>query len=129
MLNDKNNFDTLDILAAAVGVVFAFIVLPQPSVHSTERIVVSLFVLAAVFVKRYCFPTKRANPNSSRGLRMAYLFIALIGTVCAGLALLGLFIDIQELREPEVTKTLLGSGVVLLTVATFIDSRWLKLRE
>ena len=79
-----------------------------------------------VAIKRFYFPTKEANPDSNTGLRMSYLFIALIGTICLGLSLLAIFADLQEFSEPVVIKTLLGSGIGMLIIATLIDRRWLK---
>ena len=128
-MSDKNNFDTLDILAAAIGLVLAYTLLPQPVDRGTERVVVVLSMLALVTIKRFCIPTKAANPNSNTGVRMAYLFIALFGTACMGLALIAIFADLVEFREPGVTELLLGSGIALLIVASIIDNRWLKLRE
>ncbi len=129
IMDERNNFDTFDILAAAIGVVFAFMLLPQPVDRLTERIVVPLSMLAAVTIKRLCFPTKEANPDSKTSIRMVYLFIALTGTVCMGLALLAIFADLQEFSTPSVIKIMLGSGIVFLIVATLIDRRWLKLRD
>ena len=50
-MSDRNNFDTLDILAGAIGVAFAFIVLPFPADRGTERIVVGISVLLMVAIK------------------------------------------------------------------------------
>lgn len=128
-MSDQNNFDTLDILAGAIGVALAFMLLPFPADRLTERIVVGLSVFVMVIIKRYFFPTKVANPDSKASIRMGYLLIALIGTVCLALALLGIFSDLQEFSNPAVIEILLGVGIVLLIVATFIDRLWLKLRH
>jgi hypothetical protein len=127
-VDDKINFDTLDILAAAIGVVLAFSLLPVPAHHGTERTVVGLSVLAMVTIKRLFITTKKPNPNSKGGIRFAYLFIALVGTICVGLSLLALFVDsMAEFRVGGVTETMLGFGIFLLLVATYIDRRLLKL--
>lgn len=103
--------------------------MPFPADRLTERIVVGLSVFIMVVIKRCFFPTKVANPDSNVGIRMAYLFIAIAGTIFLALALLGIFADLQEYSEPVVIETLLGFGIVLLLIATFIDRKWLKLRE
>jgi polyferredoxin len=128
-MDDQLNFDTLDILAAAVGVVIAFMLLPFPADRLTERIVVPLCALAVVTIKRFVIRTKQPNPDSSTSVRLVYLLIAIVGTICLGLALLAIFIDLQEFSEPEIIEVLLGSGIIMLIIATFIDRRWLKLRE
>jgi len=128
-MNDKNNFDTLDILAAAVGLALAFTLLPQRVYYGIEETVVVELILAAVTIKRFCFPTKSANPNSHAGIRMVYLFLALFGAACMGLALFAIFVGYEELRVPGVIELILGAGVVLLALATVIDRRWLKLSE
>jgi hypothetical protein len=127
-VDDKINFDTLDILAVAIGVVLAFSLLPVPADHGTERIVVGLSALAMVTINRFFITTKKPNPNSKAGVRLAYLFIALVGTVCVGLPLLALLFDsMAEFREGGVIKTMLGFGISLLLIATYIDRRFLKL--
>ena len=128
-MGDRNNFDTLDILAGAIGVTFAFMLLPQPVDRFTERVVVPLSMLAMVTIKRFFFPTKEANPDSNTGVRMAYLFIAIAGTIASGLALLARFADLQDFSDPAVIENLLGVGIALLFFATFIDRRWLKRRD
>jgi len=127
-VEDRINFDTLDILAAAIGVICAFSLLPFPAERGTERTVVGLSVFAMVAVKRFLITTKKPNPNSNAGIRLAYLFIAFIGTVCVGLPLVAIFVDsMTEFREGGVVKVMLGFGIILLLIATFIDRRLLKL--
>ena len=126
MLNERNNFDTLDILAAAIGMVIAFSLLPVPADRGTERIVVCLSILVIVTIKRMWFPPRPANPDSSRLLRMGYLFIAISGTACVALAFVGIFLDVSELRVPTVFILLLGGGTSLLLIAAFLDFRFLK---
>lgn len=127
-MNDRINFDTLDILAAAIGLIIAFSLLPVPADRNTERIVVGLSVLAMVSVKRFFVKTKQPNPHSKAGIRFAYLFIALVGTVCIALPLLAIFVDsMAEYREGGVSQTMLGFGITLLFIATWIDRRLLKL--
>ncbi len=128
-MSDRNNFDTLDILAAAIGVALAFMMLPFPSDRTTERVVVGISVFLMVVIKRCIFPTKTANPESKASTRMAYLLIALIGTACLALALLGIFAGLEEFSKPAVIEILLSVGIALLVVATFIDRSWLKLRD
>ncbi len=127
-MDDKINFDTLDILAVAVGVVFAFSLLPVPADRGTERIVVGLSTFAMVTVKRFFITTKKPNPNSTAGIRFVYLFIALVGTICVGLPVVAMFVDsMSEFREGGVFIAMLGFGVVLLLIATYIDRQLLKL--
>jgi FtsH-binding integral membrane protein len=126
-MDDKLNFDTLDVLAAAIGVVIAFMILPNPVDRMTERIVVPLCMLAIVTLKRFFIRTREPNPESNTSIRMIYLLIAIIGTICMGIALLAMVADLQELNQPDIVEVMLGSGIALLIVATFIDRRWLKL--
>lgn len=127
-MSDRLNFDTLDILAAVAGVAFAFFLLPFPAERNTERIVVGLSALAAVTLKRFFIKTKKSNPDSKPGVRLAYLFLALVGTVCLALPLLAIFDDsMAEYREGLVFNTLLGLGITLLVIATCIDQRFLKI--
>lgn len=127
-MDEKINFDTLDILAAAIGAVIAFSLLPVPADRGTERVVVGLSVLAMVIVKRFFITTKQPNPNSKASVRLVYLFIALVGTVCVALPTVAMFVDsMAEFREGGVFKTLLVFGIALLLIATYIDRRLLKL--
>jgi hypothetical protein len=114
-MDEPINFDTLDIVAVAIGVVFAFSILPVPANRGTERIVVCLSALAMVTVKRYFITTKKANPNSKAGIRLAYLFITLVGTVCVGLPLVVIFADsMTEYRDGGVIKVMRSSGISYL---------------
>lgn len=127
-MDDRFNFDTLDILAAAIGIVFAFSILPFPVDRFTERTVVGLSVVAMIGGKRLFLTTKKANPDSTAIIRLAYLFIALVGTVCVGLPLLAIFVDsMTEYREGMVIEGMLSLGITLLLIATYIDRRLLKL--
>jgi len=128
-MDERNNFDTLDILAGAIGVAIGFMLLPFPADRLTERIVVGISVFIMVVIKRCFFPTKQANPDSKASIRMGYLLIALVGTVCLALALLGIFSDLQEFSDPSIIEILLGVGITLLLIATMIDRLWLKLRD
>jgi hypothetical protein len=57
-------------------------------------------VLAIVTFKRYFITTKKADPNLKTGIRLAYLFIVLVGTICEGLPLVTKFVDsMGEFRE------------------------------
>ena len=126
-MDDQLNFDTLDILAVAMGAGFAFSLLSLPADRGTERIVVGLSVLAMVTLKRYFIKTKQPNPNSNAGIRLAYLFIALVGTVCVGLPLIAMLADFRNEFREGVIEALLGSGIVLLLIATYVDRKLLKL--
>ncbi len=57
------NFDTFDVLAAGLGVIAAFSVLPVHGDRHTERIVVALSAFFAVAVKRKIVLTLTPNPD------------------------------------------------------------------
>ena len=128
-MNDKLNFDTVDILAGAIGAFIAFSVLPISSDRGTERIVVGLSVLLMVTIKRMFVPTKSSNPESSLIIRFLFLFIALIGTGFIVLALLGILGGVQEFREPMIKNAMFITGIFLLSIATLIDSKYLKRKK
>lgn len=121
---DKSNFDALDILAGAIGLVLAFVVLGSSADRGTERLVVVVCVAAAVAIKRLLIRTRSAKANSSVVVRMCYLFVAFTGTACVGLALLATFAGVDELAGAA--EYLAGSGAVLLILAAVVDSVWLK---
>lgn len=128
-MNDKLNFDTIDILFAAIGGFVALSILPFPADRLIERIVVPLSMLLMVTIKRFLFPTKLPNPDARGILRMTYLLIAFVGTAFLGLALLAVYLDLAEFREPRARNALLLIGALLLSVATLIDKRFLKLQR
>ncbi len=125
----KMNFDSLDVLAAGLGLIAAFSVLPvQPDRH-TERIVVPLAMFFAVVLKRKIVPTLAPNPDASFPLRFVFMLTSFVGACLLGMAfidklfVLGMFLNSRQ----SLYAILLG--LALLVVATVIDWRYLKIRD
>ena len=125
-MSDKLSIDTLDILAAAAGLACGLILLPADAALSSERILVGICIFIAVSAKRLLIETKPDNPHANRFVRMTYLFIAIIGTGCCALALLGVYGNVEEFNTPHVINGLTLTGGAMLIVAAIIDYRWLK---
>lgn len=123
------NFDTLDVLAAGLGVIAAFSVLPVQGDRHTERIVVALSVFFAVAVKRKIVPTLAPNPDSSFQSRFVFMLTSFLGAGLLGMVLIDkLFVvGIFPNSSQSIYATLVG--IALMVVATVIDWRYLKIRE
>ena len=80
MDTNRLHFDTLDLLVASVAIVTTLWLLPADAGHGTERFSVGVAVIGLVGAKRFVWPTPPANEDAPALLRMAYLFIALVGT-------------------------------------------------
>ena len=132
MDTNRLHFDTLDLLVASVAIVTTLWLLPTDAGHGTERFAVGVAVIGLVGAKRFVWPTPPANEDAPALLRMAYLFIALVGTACVGLGLLVRFGDLAEFQAPAAmdpataVTVLLGLGCACLLVAVVIDRTWLK---
>lgn len=87
-----------------------------------------LSVLAMVRLIRCFITTKKPNLNSKAGIRLAYLFVALVGTVSVAIPTVAMFVGFMpELNEYSVFETMFGIGIALLLIGIFIDRRLLKL--
>ena len=128
-MRDQLNFDTLDILAAALGAIAAFSVLPVDGDRSTQRIVVCISVFFTVAAKRKFVPTLTPNPDSSFQLRFVFMLISLIGACFFGMAFIDKVFDLGMFPNASQRNYAVLFGVVLLAMANFIDRRYLKLRE
>ena len=128
-MSDKLNFDSLDILAAGLGAIAAFSVLPVPGERNTERIVVGISVFLAVAIKRKFVPTLSPNPSSSILLRLSFLLIALVGACLLGLVFIDNVFNVGIFPNPSQENYATFFGMFLMVIATFIDRRYLKLKE
>lgn len=119
----------MDVLAAGLGVIAAFSVLPVHDDRHTERIVVPLAVFFAVAVKRKIVPTLPPNPDSSFQSRFVFMLTSFLGAGLLGMVLVerlfvvGIFLNASQ----STYATLVGTALML--VATVIDWRYLKIRE
>lgn len=125
-MSDKLNFDSLDILAASLGVIAAFAILPVPGDRATERITVVILVFLAVAVKRKFVPTLSPNPSSSALARLSFLLIALVGACLLGLVFIDTVFNVGAFPNASPRNYAALIGIVLLVMATFIDRRYLK---
>ena len=126
---EKMNFDSLDVLAAALGMIAAFSVLPAQSDRHTERIVVPLSMFFAVVLKRKIVPTLAPNPDSGFKARLTFLLTSLIGTCLLGMAFIDKFFVLGMFPNASQSFYAILLGTALLVVATVIDRRYLKTRE
>ena len=123
------NFDTFDVLAAALGVIAAFSVLPIQGDRHTERIVVGLSVFFALAVKRKIVPTLAPDPDSGFPLRFAFMLSSMVGACFLGMVFIDKLFVLGMFPNSTQSNCAMLVGVVLLAVATVIDRRYLKIRE
>ncbi len=125
----KMNFDSLDVLAAGLGLIAAFSVLPvQPDRH-TERIVVPLAMFFTVVLKRKIVPTLAPNPDSGLKARFAFLLTSIVGACLLGMVFIDQFFDVRMFSNSRQSFYAILLGLSLIVVATVIDRRYLKIRE
>ena len=133
MDGERYNYDTLDIMAACLGGVLALALVPFEMNWTTERIVVPSVAFVFVLIKRWLVPTMRPRGDSSRLVRLIYLFFAIVGTALAGGGMALAVLDVPDLERPMagmpegwLMMSLLGAGCTLLGIATAMDRAWLK---
>ena len=129
VLRDQLNFDALDILAAALGAIAAFSILPVDGDKSTQRIVVCISVFITVAAKRKFVPTLNPNPDSSFQLRFVFMLTALIGACFLGMALIDKLFVLGMFPNSSQRNYAMLFGAVLLALANLIDRRYLKIRD
>ena len=133
MFGERYNYDTLDIMAACLGGVLAFALVPFEMNWATERLVVPGAAFACILMKRRLVPTMPPRRDSSRLARLIYLWVAIVGTALAGGGMALAMFDVPEFEQPVaglpegwLMMSLLASGGVLLGIATAMDRAWLK---
>ena len=127
------NVDTVDVLAITIGGLIGLWLLPADPGWWLERVVVPVVALGALTAKRFLLPTLPPRRDTHPLLRMVFLFLSIVGTVCTLGGGAMLVVDVPDLDgsafgwpQERVRNALLVCGVGLMLLSTLLDRAWLK---